>query len=341
MGSVSFLSFFFLILRAHKSFAMKISLKSFKPFLLPTLLFMMALAVSVLKTTFYGINREIGVLMEKLGAILLIVSFAWAAIVATGIAKKLFLRHADLTVADNLHSRKLYTQYNIIERVVIFIIILMAIAFVLMSFDNIRRIGISIFASAGVAGIILGLAAQKVFGSMLAGLQIAFTQPIRVDDVVVVEGEWGRIEEITLTYVVIKIWDLRRLVVPSTYFIEHPFQNWTRTSAEILGTVFIYTDYSVDFDRMREELTRLLESSQLWDGKVNVLQVTDAKENRVEVRALMSTRNSSDGWDLRVYVREHLLVFMQREFPDSLPKTRVSLEHDSPRGYASGTGVAS
>ncbi|MGS2761800.1 mechanosensitive ion channel family protein [Sinomicrobium sp. M5D2P9] len=320
---------------------MKISLKNLKQFALPILVFIAFLTISILKTTFYDMSPEIGRIMEKAGAILLIASFAWAAIVATGIAKKIFLRHTDITVADNLHSRKLYTQYTIIERIIVFIIILVAIALVLMSFENIRKIGISIFASAGVAGIILGLAAQKVFGSMLAGLQIAFTQPIRVDDVVVVEGEWGRIEEITLTYVVIKIWDLRRLVVPSTYFIEHPFQNWTRTSAELLGTVFIYTDYSVDFDRIREELTRLLESSRLWDGKVNVLQVTDAKENRVEVRALMSTRNSSDGWDLRVYVREHLLLFLQRELPDSLPKTRVYVENDKPESQNSGTALTS
>ncbi|MGS2739948.1 mechanosensitive ion channel family protein [Sinomicrobium sp. M5D2P17] len=320
---------------------MKISLKNLKQFILPILIFIASLTISILKTTFYDMGMELGRIMEKAGAILLIASFAWAAIVATGIAKKIFLRHTDITVADNLHSRKLYTQYTIIERIIVFIVILVAIALVLMSFENIRRIGVSIFASAGVAGIILGLAAQKVFGSMLAGLQIAFTQPIRVDDVVIVEGEWGRIEEITLTYVVIKIWDLRRLVVPSVYFIEHPFQNWTRTSAELLGTVFIYTDYSVDFDRIREELTRLLESSQLWDGKVNVLQVTDAKENRVEVRALMSTRNSSDGWDLRVYVREHLLLFLQREFPDSLPKTRVYVENDKPERQNAGTGLPS
>src|SRR5690606_11434696 len=196
---------------------MKISLKNLKKYLLPILIFVVSLTISMLKTTFYGINAELGRIMEKVGAILLIASFAWAAIVATHMAKRIFLRHTDITVADNLHSRKLYTQYTIIERIIVFIIILVAIAFVLMSFENIRRIGISIFASAGIAGIILGLAAQKVFGSMLAGLQIAFTQPIRMDDVVIVEGEWGRIEEITLTYVVIKIWDLRRLVVPSTY----------------------------------------------------------------------------------------------------------------------------
>ena len=302
-------------------------LKKIKPFIPPILLFICALVISVLNSVFYGVSVSLGYFMEKAGVILIMVSFAWAAILAVRLAKRLALRHADLKAANNLHSRKLYTQYTIIERVVVFIIVLIAIGLILMSFENIRRIGISIFASAGVAGIILGLAAQKVFGSILAGLQIAITQPIRLDDVVIVEGEWGRIEEITLTYVVIQIWDQRRLVVPSTYFIEKPFQNWTRTSSEIMGTVFIYVDYDVDMDRMRKELTRLLENSRLWDGRVNVLQVTDAKENRVELRALMSARNSSDAWDLRVYVREQLLLFMQREFPGSMPKIRVYMEN--------------
>ena len=197
----------------------------------------------------------------------------------------------------------------------------------LMLFDEVKKIGISLFASAGVAGVIIGLAAQRVIGAVLAGIQIAIAQPIRLDDVVVIEGEWGRIEEITLTYVVVSIWDQRRLVVPSTYFFEKTFQNWTRTSAEILGTVFIYTDYHVSFDTLRKELTRLLESTPLWDKRVNVLQVTDAKQNSVEVRALMSAKDSPTAWDLRVYVREKLIEFLQKNYPESLPKTRILLEN--------------
>jgi len=182
-----------------------------------------------------------------------------------------------------------------------------------------------LFASAGVAGIILGLSAQKALGTILAGLQIAITQPIRLDDVVIVENEWGWIEEINLTYVVIRLWDKRRLVVPTTYFLEKPFQNWTRTSADILGSVFIYTDYTMPFEPLRKELTRLLEATPLWDGKVNVLQVTDARENTIEIRALMSAATSPQAWDLRVYVREKLIEFIQREYPQSLPRTRVVL----------------
>ena len=195
-----------------------------------------------------------------------------------------------------------------------------------MSFDSIKSVGVSVLTSAGLAGIIVGFSAQKALGTLLAGIQIAFTQPIRLDDVVIVEGEWGTIEEITLTYVVIKIWDKRRLVVPTTYFIEKPFQNWTRNNSDILGTVFIYTDYNVPFDKLRDELTRLLNSTNLWDGKANVLQVTDAKENYVEIRALMSASSSPKAWDLRVFVREKLITYIQTNYPESFPKTRVQVK---------------
>ena len=191
--------------------------------------------------------------------------------------KEYFWNSYDTTNEDNLRSRKFQTQFNILERIIIFLIIIISIGLILMLFDDVKRIGISLFASAGIAGIIVGFAAQRIIATVIAGLQIAITQPIRIDDVVVIENEWGRIEEITLTYVVVRIWDLRRLIVPSTYFFEKPFQNWTRTSAEILGTVFIYTDYHVSFDALRKELTRLLKATPLWDKKVNVLQVTDAK----------------------------------------------------------------
>ena len=173
------------------------------------------------------------------------------------------------------------------------IVIVFAIGIALMTFDGIREIGVSVITSAGIAGIILGLSAQKAIGTLLAGIQIAITQPIRLDDVVIVEGEWGRIEEIRLTYVVVTIWDQRRMVLPTTYFIEKPFQNWTRNTSEILGTVFLYTDYNVPVNELRQELTRLLESTDLWDGKVNVLQVTDSTEKSMELRALMSAKNSS------------------------------------------------
>lgn len=216
---------------------------------------------------------------------------------------------------------------NIVERVLVFIIVLFAIGMVLLQFENIRKIGIGLFASAGVAGIIVGFAAQKVLSTILGGIQLAITQPFRLDDAVIVEDEWGWIEEINLTYVVVRIWDKRRLVVPSTYFIEKPFQNWTRTSAEIIGTVFIYVDYTIPFSALRDELTRLLNETKLWDGKVNVLQVTDAKETTIELRALVSAKNSPTAWDLRVYIREKLIEFIQKNYPESLPRTRIRLNN--------------
>jgi len=241
-------------------------------------------------------------------------------------AKNQLLKKYDIGQADNLKDRKVHTQYNILEKIVVFIIIVVASAITLMLFEGVRKVGISLFASAGVAGLIVGLSAQKALGSILAGLQIAITQPIRLDDVVIVENEWGWIEEINLTYVVVRIWDKRRLVVPSTYFLERPFQNWTRTSADILGTVFIYADYTVPVEALRKELTRILEASPHWDGQVNVLQVTDAGEHTLELRALMSAATSPAAWDLRVHVREHLIAFLQRKYPGSLPRTRVLVD---------------
>jgi small-conductance mechanosensitive channel len=200
------------------------------------------------------------------------------------------------------------------------------LASMLMVFDSVRQFGASILASAGIAGIVVGFAAQRSIATLLAGFQIALTQPIRLDDVVIVEGEWGRIEDITLTYVVVRVWDLRRLVVPITYFIEQPFQNWTRSSADILGTVFLYVDYAVPLDALRAELTRLLEASRFWDRKVNLLQVTDAKEQTLEIRALASAADASLAWDLRCEIREKLVAFIQQNYPESLPRLRASLD---------------
>ena len=273
---------------------------------------------------------------RTVGEILLIAAIAWMLISAIHATKKRLLLRADMSKADNLETRKLHTQYNVLERIVIFAIILIAVATTLMVFEEVRSIGVSLFASAGVAGLIIGLAAQKALGTILAGLQIAVTQPIRIDDVVIVENEWGRIEEINLTYVVIRIWDQRRLVVPSTYFLERPFQNWTRTSADILGTVFIYTDYTIPFAPLRDELTRLLQASPLWDRRVNVLQVTDSREHTLEIRALMSAASSSDAWDLRVHVREKLIEFVQREYPECLPRTRVAVVPPGPADDGAG-----
>lgn len=263
----------------------------------------------------------------KSSTLLFIAAVTWLIIRILKLVKELVIHNYDVTTADNLRARQVYTQFNILERIVIFIVLILALGIALMSFENIREIGLSIFASAGVAGIIIGFSAQKLIGAILAGIQIAIAQPIKIDDVVIVEGEWGRIEQITLTYVVVAIWDKRRLIVPTTYFIENPFQNWTKTSADILGTVFLYTDYNVPFDALREELTRILGSTDLWDGKVNVLQVTDSSARHVEIRALMSAKDSPTAWDLRVYVREKLITFLQQNYPESLAHTRLYLKN--------------
>ena len=302
-------------------------MKYIKRFLPPIIVFLVAIFFNKIVLLFADDIESVSYVVSKFSSILFIIGFTWLLIIIIKVAKKRYLLNYDLKSDDNLQARKLYTQFNVLERIVIFLIILLAIGFSLMLFDEVRKVGVSLFASAGIAGIILGFAAQKALGTILAGLQIAISQPIRLDDVLVVEGEWGWVEEITLTFVVVRIWDKRRLVLPTTYFIEKPFQNWTRTTAEILGTVFIYTDYNIPFEPLRKELTRLLENSPLWDNQVNVLQVTDSKENYIEIRALMSARNSPDAWDLRVYVREHLITFIQNNFPDSLPKTRIKFEN--------------
>ncbi len=203
---------------------------------------------------------------------------------------------------------------------------MLTVAFVLMTFERVRQLGAGLLASAGVAGIVLGFAAQKSLATILAGIQIALTQPIRVEDVVIVEGEWGTIEEITLTYVVVRIWDMRRLIVPIHYFIEKPFQNWTRVSADILGTVNLYLDYSVPVEALREEFKRILDASDYWDGETWGVQVTDSTDKTMTVRPLMSAKNSGDAWNLRCEVREKLIAFVRENYPDALPRIRAEVD---------------
>ncbi len=232
----------------------------------------------------------------------------------------------DISSSDNLDERKVITQIDYIEDVVGVVIVILFFALILLQFESVRRFGTSILASAGVAGIIIGVAAQSTIANLLAGFQIAFTQPIRIDDVVIVEGEWGKIEEITLTYVVVKIWDERRLVLPIRYFVEQPFQNWTRTTSQLLGTVFLHMDYTVPVQVVRDKLRELLEGHSLWDKRVSVVQVTDSKPNAMEVRLLMSARNAPEAWDLRCDIREQMISFIQDNYPNSLPRQRIELE---------------
>ncbi len=250
----------------------------------------------------------------------------WLAMGATGVITEVITARYDITAADNLQAREMHTRARVIRRVLVAVILVITASIMLMSIPSIRQIGVTLFASAGVAGLVIGMAARPALSNLIAGLQLAMTQPIRIDDVVIVENEWGWIEEIRATFVVVRIWDLRRLVVPLSYFLENPFQNWTRQTSDILGTVFLYADYTVPVGAVREELHRVLQTSELWDKKVWGLQVTDAKENTVELRALMSAATSGHAWDLRCYVREAMLDFLQREHRESLPRVRAELD---------------
>ena len=267
-------------------------------------------------------------------ALLLIALVAWLLIRMTYVLEDYVTSRFDVGVRDNLKARKIHTQFKVLKRIAIIVVSILAFGTILMTFERVRQLGTTILASAGVVGIVVGMAAQRTIATFFAGLQIAITQPIRVDDVVIVENEWGRIEEITLTYVVVRIWDLRRLIVPITYFIESPFQNWTRTSADILGTVFLYTDYTVPVNAVREELQNILKKSEYWDKKVCVLQVTNATDHSMELRALMSAADASTAWTLRCQVREKLIEFIKREYPQALPRVRAELHRLEDSSYS-------
>ncbi|HET7570576.1 MAG TPA: mechanosensitive ion channel domain-containing protein [Gammaproteobacteria bacterium] len=258
--------------------------------------------------------------------IVLIATAGWLAVRLIDAAGDVLSARYSVDVPDNLHARKIRTQFVVLRRVGAVLIAAFALGLMLMTFPHIRALGTTLFASAGAAGIVVGLAARPVLTNLLAGIQIALTQPIRVEDSVIVEGEWGWIEEITTTYVVVRIWDLRRLVVPLTYFIENPFQNWTRKSTNLLGTAYIYADYSVPVQAVRDELHRILEASELWDGNAWSLDVTNLTEHAVEMRAMVSAANSGNTVNLRRLVREKLITFLQQNYPDSLPRTRVEVE---------------
>jgi small-conductance mechanosensitive channel len=254
--------------------------------------------------------------------IALIAVFGWLVILVTDVVIDIFEARYRLDAADNLTARKVQTQLNVLRRILDVLIVFITVGFALMTFPAIHQIGTSVLASAGVAGIVVGLAMKPTLSSLVAGIQIALTQPIRIDDVVVVDGEWGRIEEIHTFFVVVRIWDLRRLVLPLTYFIEQPFENWTRVSADLLAYVVLWVDYSVPVDALRGELTRILKNTKKWKGEVNVLQVVDANDHAVQIRALMDATDSGQAWDLKCIVREELIKFLQQNYPQSLPRYR-------------------
>ncbi|WP_085316848.1 mechanosensitive ion channel family protein [Derxia lacustris] len=267
--------------------------------------------------------------------VLFIAAVTWLLVrCVRGIADGVLGAHPS-NVTDNLGLRRLATQTRVLARTAMFGIGLVGIALICMTFPSVRQLGASLLASAGVAGLIAGIAARPVLGNLIAGLQIGLAQPIRLDDVVIVEGEWGWIEEITGTYVVVRLWDQRRLVVPLQWWIEHPFQNWTRTSSELIGTVFLWVDYRMPLDPLRAELKAACAASPDWDGRVALLQVTDAGERAMQLRCLVSSANSPRNWDLRCHVRERLLTCMQRDWPQYLPRLRAEMNSPDHDGMAS------
>lgn len=263
-------------------------------------------------------------LLLKINGILLILAFAYLLMKLINVVQDYIIHQFDIKKTDNLRERKIRTQLQYLRKVIVFVIVVLAIIAILLSFESLRRIGAGLLTGVGVGGIIIGFAAQKSLGNLLAGLQIAFTQPLRIDDVVVVEGEWGRVEEITLTYVVINIWDKRRLILPITYFIEKPFQNWTRTTSSILGTASIFVDYAAPVDKIRTEFDRLIAAHPLWDKQAKALEVVNATDKVLELRCLMGANTSGDAWQMRCYIREHLVKYIQENHPEALPKVRAS-----------------
>ncbi|SAI30403.1 Potassium efflux system KefA precursor [Bordetella ansorpii] len=270
-------------------------------------------------------------LIEMVSRLALIGMLTWLAMRSCeGVADAIvMLNPAD--VADNLGARRIQTQTRVLGRCVNLMILVIGIAAMLLTLPGARQIGASIMASAGLMGLVAGFAAKPVLGNVIAGLQIALTQPIRIDDVLIVKGEWGRVEEITGAYVVIRIWDERRLVVPLQWFIENPFENWTRTTSQLIGTVFLWVDYRTPLDPLREELKRLCEATPEWDGRVCVLQVTDTNDRAMQIRALVSARGSGEAWDLRCKIREGLIAWVHENRPEYLPRLRVQEEDAEPK----------
>lgn len=265
------------------------------------------------------LTREQTALAQHAFAIAFIVLVGWIALIAVDLAAALFLRRNRIDVADNLLARKHATQIRILQRAASVVVVFLTIGMALMTISQVRQWGVSLLAAGGAAGIIVGLALQPLLSNLIAGIQIAATQPIRLEDQLLVEGEVGNVEEINATYVVVRLWDERRMVLPLTYFLQKPFQNWTRETAQQLGSVMLYVDYATPVAPLRAKLEELLKASPLWDGRVCALQVTDTRERSMELRLLMSAANSGRLFDLRCIVRETMVAHLNQRFPDALP----------------------
>lgn len=286
------------------------------------------------------VSPELRSVIEHCLSIAIIVLLGWVAHTAMQIWLSVYLRRFKLDAEDNLLARKHVTQSRILSRVANVLIVVVTAAAVLMTFDSVRQFGVSLLAAGGAAGLVVGLALQPVLKNLFAGIQLAITQPIRIDDALIVENEWGQVEEITATYVVIKVWDWRRLIVPLGYFIEQPFQNWTRETASLIGNVMLYLDHRADIAALRAKGRAIVEASPLWDRDVYVVQVTDFRERVMEVRILASARNAPRAFDLRCDIREKLIAYIQAEMPEALPRTREELTLDPDRAPTKALAVA-
>ncbi len=271
----------------------------------------------------------------------LVASLGWFVIGLVYVFQAATLKRYDINAENNIQARRVHTQFQIIRRLIIGFIVILTAGAMLWSFDDPRiwHYGSGLLASAGVASLILATAAKSTVANVLAGIQIAFTEPMRMDDVVVVQGEWGRVEEITSAYVVIKIWDLRRLIVPLSYFIENSFQNWSRDSTDLMGTSFLYVDYSIPVAELRAQLEAIVHPHPNWDGKVCGLQVTNLTEHTMELRCLMSSKDSSLNFDLRCDVREQMTAWIQQRYPDAFPRTRFEALADGKQKLPQTTGA--
>lgn len=296
----------------------------------PAIWFLPLLAVSAVQPLLDLPPAQIE-LLERVVSLLFVVLVTWLCANQFFVLEGYVAHRNPVDVRDNLRARKMHTQVRVIRQIAVVVVVLLGVAIGLLSFEPVRQVGAALLAGAGVAGLIIGLAAQRTLGLILSGLQIAITQPIRLDDVLIAEGEWGKVEEITITYVVLRIWDQRRLILPCSYFLETPFQNWTRVTSELLGTVFLYLDHAVPIDAVRAELTRILQDEPLWDGRVGIVQVTEAQAWCMELRVLISAGDAPSLWDLRCNVRERLITWAAEHYPEHLARMRASLDQQPVR----------
>jgi small-conductance mechanosensitive channel len=268
------------------------------------------------------LSRSHEAIWQGLAGLLVPGLIGWLAIALLGALNDIVQAKADISVEDNLRARRRRTKAGILYRIAICVLVLITFCLMLMSIPAVRNIGVTLIASAGLAGLAVGAAAQPALKNLIAGIQMAFTEPIRLDDVVIIAGEWGKIEEIRLTYVVVKVWDERRLVVPVSKFLEESFQNWTRETSQLLGTAFFHLDPAADVPRLRAHLTEVVKGNPLWDGRVVGLQVTETYADRIELRALVSAKDATRQFDLRCDVREAMMAFIVKEMPEALVRQR-------------------